>query len=66
MCREEGEAEAWVILQLEETSVITDIDIGNQGAAFIEVQVRPRLLEDALTTGNVRALDPRSFIGFCV
>ena len=39
MCREEGEAEAWVTLQLEETSVITDIDIGNQGAAFIEVQV---------------------------
>merc|ERR1719209_1394970 len=39
VCREEGEAEAWVILQLEETSVITDIDIGNQGAAFIEGQV---------------------------
>ena len=28
-----------MILQLEETSVITDIDLGNGGAAFIELQV---------------------------
>lgn len=39
-CRDEGEKEAWVVLQLEETSVITDVDLGNFGAAFIEVQVR--------------------------
>jgi len=38
-CKEEGEKQAWVLLQLEETSVITNIDIGNAGAAFIEVQV---------------------------
>eukprot|EP00092_Neocalanus_flemingeri_P049906 GFUD01057503.1.p1 GENE.GFUD01057503.1~~GFUD01057503.1.p1 ORF type:complete len:671 (+),score=267.75 GFUD01057503.1:61-2073(+) len=38
-CREEGEKQAWVLLQLEETSNITNIDIGNDGAAFIEVQV---------------------------
>ena len=39
LCRDEGEKEAWVILQLEDTSVITDIDLGNSGAAFIELQV---------------------------
>lgn len=38
-CREEGEKQAWVSLQLEELSQITNIDIGNFGAAFIEVQV---------------------------
>ena len=39
LCRDEGEKEAWVILQLEDTSVITDIDLGNSGASFIELQV---------------------------
>ena len=38
-CKEEGESEAWVILQLEEMSIISDLDLGNNGAAFIEVQV---------------------------
>jgi len=38
-CKDEGEAEAWVILQLEEMSIISDLDLGNNGAAFIEVQV---------------------------
>lgn len=38
-CKDEGEKQAWVLLQLEETSTITNIDIGNNGAAFIEVQV---------------------------
>ena len=38
-CKDEGEAEAWVILQLEEMSIISDLDVGNNGAAFIEVQV---------------------------
>ena len=38
-CKEEGEKQAWVCLQLEELSTITNIDIGNNGAAFIEVQV---------------------------
>jgi len=38
-CKEDGEKQAWVLLQLEETSTITNIDIGNAGAAFIEVQV---------------------------
>ena len=38
-CKDEGEAEAWVILQLEEMSIISNLDLGNNGAAFIEVQV---------------------------
>jgi len=38
-CKDEGEPEAWVILQLEEMSIISDLDLGNNGAAFIEVQV---------------------------
>ena len=38
-CKEEGEKQAWVCLQLEELSTITNIDIGNNGAAFVEVQV---------------------------
>ena len=38
-CREEGEKQAWVSLQLVELSQITNIDIGNFGSAFIEVQV---------------------------
>ena len=38
-CKDECEKQVWVLLQLEETSVITNIDIGNAGAAFIEVQV---------------------------
>jgi len=38
-CKDEGEKQTWVLLQLEETSSITNIDIGNAGAAFIEVQV---------------------------
>ena len=38
-CKEEGEKQAWVCLQLEELSVISNIDIGNNGAAFVEVQV---------------------------
>ena len=38
-CKEEGEEEAWVILQLEEMSIVSDLDLGNNGAAFIEVQV---------------------------
>ena len=39
MCKDEGKKQVWVLLQLVETSVITNIDIGNAGAAFIEVQV---------------------------
>ena len=38
-CKDEGEKRAWVVLQLEETSTITNIEIGNAGAAFIGVQV---------------------------
>ena len=38
-CRDEGEKQAWVCLQLEELSTITNIDIGNNGAAFVEIQV---------------------------
>ena len=38
-CKEEGEKAAWVMFQLEELSTITNIDIGNSGSAFIEVQV---------------------------
>ena len=38
-CKEEGEKQAWVCLQLEELSAITNIDIGNNGAAFVEVRV---------------------------
>ena len=38
-CKEEGEKAAWVMFQLEELSTITNIDIGNCGSAFIEVQV---------------------------
>jgi len=38
-CKDEGEAEAWVILQLEEMSIISNLDLGNNGSAFIEVQV---------------------------
>jgi len=38
-CKEEGEKQAWVCLQLEELSTITNIDIGNNGAAFVEVRV---------------------------
>lgn len=38
-CKEEGEKQAWVCLQLEELSAISNIDIGNNGAAFVEVQV---------------------------
>ena len=41
-CKEEGEKHAWVCLQLEELSVITNIDIGNFGAAFVTVQVGRR------------------------
>ena len=38
-CKEEGEKQAWVCLQLEELSIISNIDIGNNGSAFVEVQV---------------------------
>ena len=38
-CKNEGEGQAWVLLQLEETSIIDGLEIGNAGAAFIEVQV---------------------------
>ena len=38
-CKEEGEKAPWVIFQLAELSTITNIDIGNSGSAFIEVQV---------------------------
>ena len=38
-CKEEGEKAPWVMFQLEELSTITNIDIGNSGSAFIEVQV---------------------------
>jgi len=38
-CREPGEKQAWVLLQLQQLSTITAIDIGNNGAALVEVQV---------------------------
>ena len=38
-CRDEGEKQAWVLLQLEHLSTITNINIGNAGSAFVEVQV---------------------------
>ena len=38
-CREPGEKQAWVLLQLQQLSTITGIDIGNNGAALVEIQV---------------------------
>eukprot|EP00095_Tigriopus_kingsejongensis_P001221 snap_masked-scaffold1412_size42778-processed-gene-0.4 protein:Tk01221 transcript:snap_masked-scaffold1412_size42778-processed-gene-0.4-mRNA-1 annotation:"dna repair protein xrcc1" len=37
--QEPGEKRVWVILQLEKASHIDHIDIGNDGSAFVEVQV---------------------------
>jgi hypothetical protein len=36
----EGAQQEWVILELETMSSISYLDIGNHGAAFIEVKVR--------------------------
>ena len=38
-CKNEGEGQAWVLLQLEEATSIDGFEIGNAGAAFIEVKV---------------------------
>lgn len=38
-CQTNGESLAYVILQLEKTTEITGIDIGNEHSAFIEVLV---------------------------
>ena len=38
-CKDEGEKQAWVLLKLEDLSTITNINIGNAGSAFVEVQV---------------------------
>ncbi len=38
-CKQSGEQKAWVELQLDKTSCISALDIGNHGSAFIEVLV---------------------------
>jgi len=38
-CKTAGEPKAWAELQLEKMCTISSIDIGNHGAAFIEVLV---------------------------
>lgn len=38
-CKSSGEQKAWVELQLEKTSLIAAVDIGNHGSAFIEILV---------------------------
>ncbi|XP_046463298.1 DNA repair protein XRCC1-like [Daphnia pulex] len=38
-CKSAGEQKAWVEFQLEKTSFISAVDIGNHGSAFIEILV---------------------------
>lgn len=38
-CKDHGERQAFVILQLEKASVISSIDIGNEHSAYVEVLV---------------------------
>jgi DNA-repair protein XRCC1 len=38
-CKSAGEQKAWVEFQLEKTSLISAVDIGNHGSAFIEILV---------------------------
>ena len=38
-CKEKGEKQATVELQLEKASVISNADVGNNGSAFIEIRV---------------------------
>jgi DNA-repair protein XRCC1 len=38
-CKNAGEKQASVILQLEREAVLTSIDVGNENSAFVEVLV---------------------------
>lgn len=38
-CKNAGEKQACVVLQLEKEAVLTSLDIGNENSAFIEVLV---------------------------
>jgi DNA-repair protein XRCC1 len=38
-CKNAGEKQACVVLQLEKEAILTSLDIGNENSAFIEVLV---------------------------
>jgi DNA-repair protein XRCC1 len=38
-CKNAGEKQATVVLQLEKEAILTSIDVGNENSAFIEVLV---------------------------
>ena len=49
-CANAGESQVRVVLQLSKASVIKSIDVGNNGSAFVEVQVSRQASPDEFKT----------------
>ncbi|XP_052891404.1 DNA repair protein XRCC1 [Anopheles moucheti] len=68
-CRQAGEQQAFVVLRLEEPTIISGIDIGNEHSALIEVLVarsgssNPPYSEILLATKFMNAVDSRNSTG---
>lgn len=45
-CKDPGEKQAAIILELEESCVIQSIDIGNENSAFVEIFVGKSVMPD--------------------